>query len=83
MSEEIKCEVVKVLTKPSIDWSNVSKDFQYLAMDENGKHHLFAEKPEPVILEWASDMLYIKADHFASFTPGTCNWSDSLVERPN
>ena len=75
-------EIVKAITKPSIDWSHVSEDFQWLAMDEGGLHHLFAEKPEPVVLEWAADALYIKAEHFASFTPGTCSWCDSLVKRP-
>lgn len=75
-------EIVKAFTKPSIDWSHVSEDFQYLAMDDGGLHHLFAEKPEPVVLEWAANALYIHAEHFASFTPGTCNWCDSLVKRP-
>ena len=75
-------EVGQKTTKPSIDWSHVSEDFQYLAMDEDGLHHLFAEKPEPVVLEWAANGRYIHAEYFASFTPGTCNWCDSLVKRP-
>ena len=74
--------ITKAITKPSIDWSHVSENFQYLAMDEGGSHHLFAEKPEPIVLEWAADAPYIRAEHFASFTPGTCNWLDSLVKRP-
>ena len=69
-------------TKPSINWEHVDGVFQYLAMDENGLHHLFAEKPEPVVLEWATNALYTHAEHFVSFTPGTCNWLDSLVKRP-
>ena len=75
-------EIVKAITKPSIDWDHVSENFQYLAMDEDGSHHLFAEKPEPIVLEWAADALYIHAEHFASFSAGTCDWKDSLVERP-
>ena len=75
-------EIVKATTKPSIDWSHVSEDFQYLAMDEGGLHHLFSEKPEPVVLEWAANGRYIHAEYFASFTPGTCDWRDSLVKRP-
>ena len=69
-------------TKPSINWEHVDGVFQYLAMDENGLHHLFAEKPEPVVLEWATNALYTHAEQFASFIHGTCNWKDSLVERP-
>ena len=76
-------EVVKSITKPSIDWNHVSEDFQYLAMDSGGLHHLFAEKPEPTNVEWLTHALYIYAGHFASLIHGTCNWRDSLVERPN
>ena len=75
-------EIVKVVTKPSIDWSHVSEDFKYLAMDESCLHHLFTEKPMQATLEWATHHPYIYAGHFASFTPGTCDWKDSLVKRP-
>lgn len=76
-------EITKVITKPSIDWDHVSEDFQYLAMDSSGLHHLFTEKPDPIDVEWTTHALYIYAGHFASFTPGTCDWRDSLVKRPN
>ena len=74
--------ITKAITKPSIDWSHVSENFQYLAMDECGLHHLFAEKPELTMSEWATSTIYIYAGHFASFIPGTCDWKDSLVKRP-
>ena len=76
-------EIVAAVTKPSIDWSHVSENFQWLAMDMRGRHHLFVEKPERISAEWITHALYIYADHFASFTPGTCDWTDSLVKRPN
>ena len=76
-------EITKAAVKPSIEWSHVSENFQYLAMDSGGLHHLFTEKPEPIAVEWTTHALYIYAEHFASFTPGTCNWKDSLVKRPN
>lgn len=75
-------EIVKAVTKPSIDWSHVSEDFKYLAMDENGLHHLYGEKPLQGSSHWATNITYIHADHFTSFTPGTCDWKDSLVKRP-
>ena len=75
-------EIVKAVTKPSIDWSHVSEDYQYLAMDENGQHYLFAQKPLRGTLQWCTNHACICAKHFASFTPGTCSWEDSLVERP-
>ena len=76
-------EIVKAITKPSIDWSHVSEVFQYLAMDEDGHHYLFVEEPEPGEGEWTTHVPYICAEHFASFVPGTCNWKDSLVKRPD
>ena len=76
-------EIVKKVTKPSIDWSHVSEDFQYLAMDSGGLHHLFVEKPDPIAVEWTTHALYIYAGHFASFSAGTCHWRDSLVKRPD
>ena len=76
-------EITKAITKPSIDWNHVSEDFQWLAMDSGGLHHLFAEKPEPTNVEWSTHALYIYAGHFASLIHGTCNWRDSLVKRPD
>ena len=76
-------EITKATTKPSIDWDHVSENFQYLAMDSGGLHHLFAEKPDPIAVEWTTHALYIYAEHFASFSAGTCHWRDSLVKRPD
>ena len=79
-------EIVKATIKPSIDWSHVNEEFQYLAMDKDGLHRLFAEEPVKGDVEWTAPApyeLYILAEHFTSFTPGTCDWRDSLVKRPN
>ena len=78
-------EVIKAITKPSIDWSHVSEEFQYLAMNKDGMHLLFAEEPTKGDVEWTAPApyeLYLLAEHFTSFTPGTCDWKDSLVKRP-
>ena len=75
-------EIVKATTKPSIDWSHVSEDYKYLAMDEDGLHHLYVERPILKPSQWATNDLYINAGHFASFIPGTCDWKGSLVKRP-
>ena len=76
-------EITKAVTKPSIDWSHVSEDFQYLAMDEDGEFYLYSDKPLQGNQQWVSNLTYTPAIHFSSFTPGTCDWKDSLVERPN
>ena len=76
-------EITKAITKPSIDWSHVSEDFKWLAMDEDGESYLYSGKPSLGEWQWRSILRLAVADHFSSFTPGTCDWRDSLVKRPN
>ena len=78
-------EITKAVTKPSIDWNHVSEDFKYLAMDADGESYLYTDKPRQGEWRWrwASSPRLAPAFHFASFTSGTCDWRDSLVERPN
>ena len=80
---EIVKATIKAAIKPSIDWSHVSEDYQYLATDENGVHRLFTEEPTPDSDEWTTSGFYTYAVHFASFVPGACDWEDSLVKRPD
>ena len=76
-------EITKAVTKPSIDWNHVSEDFKYLAMDADGKFYIYTDKPLQGNQRWTTNLPCTPAIHFASFTPGTCDWRDSLVERPN
>ena len=76
-------EITKAVTKPSIDWNHVSEDFKYLAMDADGECYIYSDKPSRGERQWVRSLRITVADHFASFTPGTCDWRDSLVERPN
>ena len=76
-------EIVKAVTKPSIDWNHVSEDFKYLAMDADGECYIYSDKPSRGGQQWVSSLRLAVADHFASFTPGTCDWQDSLVKRPD
>ena len=72
------------IAKPSIDWSHVNEDFQWLAMDDDGECYIYSGKPSRGgQQQWVSNLRLTVADHFASFTPGTCDWKDSLVKRPN
>lgn len=75
-------EIVKAITKPSIDWSHVSSEYNYLAMDEDGRCWLWVSKPAPFQEEWNGSGITATAENFASFIPGTCDWKDSLVKRP-
>ena len=75
----------KALTKkPSIDWSHVHEDFLYLVQDEDGRCWLSTCKPVPLLAvgRWEEGDLVIPAIHFTSLVPGTCEWEDSLVQRP-
>ena len=75
-------EIVKAVTKPSIDWSHVSSGYYYLVQDSDGEGYLCSEKPSRVESGWEAGASFIDAAAFTSYTPGTCNWQDSLVERP-
>lgn len=70
-------------TKPSIDWSNVAKEYKWLARDGDNTAWLYDEKPDAANRIWLGNgETHGEAATHASYTPGTCDWRDSLVERP-
>ena len=75
-------EVVKSITKPSIDWSHVSPEYNYLAQDENGGGYLYGKQPSRRTSAWDTESPFLSATTFTSYVPGTCDWKDSLVKRP-
>ena len=76
-------EIVRKVTKPSIDWKHVRKDFKFLAQDIDGNAWLYWEKPVLGENGWQTTQGdCAEAQQFASYTPGTCRWEYSLVERP-
>jgi hypothetical protein len=70
------------LTKPSIDWSHVAPEFKWLARDQCGDTYLYAFKPDAEVFVWVTEGVFCECKGFASYSPGTCAWRDSLVERP-
>lgn len=71
------------LTKPSIDWSHVAPEYRWLAVDDDAEAWLFDAEPEIEGGAWYSDGTDDAiAAAFTSYVPGTCDWRDSLVERP-
>ena len=76
-------EIVKAVTKPTIDWSHVSPEYNYLAQDANGDGYLCGKNPHRKNTAWTMESPYIRATTFTSYEPGGCDWKDSLVERPN
>ena len=76
-------EIVKKVTKPSINWEHVRSVFKYLAQDEDGSAWLYSEKPASDEYGWdAPQGEYTTVHSQASYTPGTCDWKDSLIKRP-
>ena len=75
-------EVVKVATKPSIDWSHVSPEYNYLAQDKNGDGYLCGKEPSCHTSAWDMESPYLSATTFTSYEPGSCDWKVSLVKRP-
>lgn len=70
-------------TKPSIDWS--AHSFKWIATSSNGVSLLYMCKPEPVAGGWwvnPTGAPTLIADFLTSFKAGTCDWKDSLVQRP-
>ena len=76
-------EVIKSLTKPSIDWSHVSSEYNYLIKDSDGEGYLCSKEPSRVKSGWSAGSPNISATAFTSYVPGTCDWEDSLVKRPD
>jgi hypothetical protein len=77
-------EIVKKVTKPSINWDHVHSRYNYLAEDSCGAVFLYKEEPFIALNSWAiQGGEAIVAHMFASYVKGTCDWKDSLVKRPD
>ena len=71
-------------TKPSIDWSHVKDKYKWLSVNANGSADVYED--EPKVGEcgyWYNPKeCGYKVNGLASYVPGTCDWTDSLVKRP-
>ena len=76
-------EIIKKITKPSINWDHVDRRYNYLAEDPCGSASLYEEKPFIALTSWGiQGGEAVEAFMFASYEKGTCNWKESLVKRP-
>ena len=72
-------------TKPSIDWSHVKEDYKWLSVNANGSADVYEYEPKVggggywCNPKGGSN----KVNGLASYVPGTCDWKDSLVKRPD
>ena len=75
-------EVIKKVVKPFINWEHVRDEYKFLAQDENGNAWLYWEKPLTGDGRWLTTRGECsEADSYASYTPGTVDWKDSLIAR--
>jgi hypothetical protein len=68
--------------KPSINWDHGGDLFNAMATDESGETWLHEKIPTLGNTVWWNRGWTRRAAVFNSFTPGTCDWKDSLVLRP-
>lgn len=70
-------------TKPNPPWEHLADWVQYVAREEDGSMCAFEEMPEDYVEtgEWdiSGQSCCLKS---LNFDPGTCDWRDSLVKRP-
>jgi hypothetical protein len=73
------------IDKPSPPWAEVPKWFNWFAADDNGRQFYYPKKPTTsgssawLCISFEPEPLEIPIPHRI---PVTCDWKDSLVERP-
>jgi len=71
------------IDKPSPPWAEVPKWFNWFAADSNGRQFYYPQKPTTSgYYAWLSISLEPIEIPIPHRIPVTCNWKDSLVERP-
>jgi len=71
-------------TKPSVDWSALDEKWRFIAVDGDDWAYAHAERPNIYDKQWVvpgGDCFRIDG-FLSSYRPGTCDWRDSLIERP-
>jgi hypothetical protein len=68
--------------KPSIDWTQVTPNFKWLAQDGYGSAYLYENQPESGHAMWKTPGEIHEVRAFVSYDPGDCDWRDSLIQRP-
>ena len=77
-------EVVKAATKPSIDWSQIKDEYKWLAVDVDECAYVYENEPNiDGIAYWCpNNTTYFRVNGLVSYSRGTCDWKESLIERP-
>ena len=78
------------LTKPDIPWEFIKEEYEWAAKDEEDNLFIFTVKPKLVTLGWWDLPEIVERCPYGEYRLlkglaidfGTCDWKDSLVERP-
>lgn len=83
-SEKSKYRIApEPLVPDSIDWSQISTEYKYMARDQSNCAYLYTGMPTVIKKTWSIGVGYTaKANAFISYSKGTVDWKDSLVTRP-
>ena len=70
--------------KPSIDWSQINDKYKWLAVDANECAYVYENEPniDGSTFWCSSSATYFPVNGLVSYSRGTCDWKDSLIERP-
>ena len=72
------------LTKPDIPWDAIKDEYKWVARDRSGAIWVYEEEPKSRSFagEWGGSGRTTLLGSAVRMDPGTCDWKDSLVERP-
>lgn len=71
------------VTKDSFDWAHVSEDMKWFARDSNQRVFFYEVEPKEGEVHWrVREGNSFNAKLLSSLKIGTCDWRDSLQERP-
>jgi hypothetical protein len=70
-------------TKPDAPWEFLPKWATCIAADKSGRMVCYELRPEMGVVCWRRPGgRYLEITDLQGVTPGTCDWRESLVERP-
>lgn len=72
-------------TKPSVNWDHVSDKYNWLAVDSSGDAYLYESKHKADTNMFLGSVAVTpcQASVLISYKRGTCNWEESLIQRPS
>ena len=75
----------EITSKPSINWSHVKGEYKWLSVDKDGSAFVYENEPEHGESNYwySQEGIHYEVSGLASYTPGTCDWKESLVKRPD